>query len=77
MAVKLLQWGNSTGLRIPLPLLQAAGLKPGSLVTVRLLDSGDIQVRPVAGSIPADLPANGVPATVAVSPVQRFTEDQW
>lgn len=44
---KLTRWGNSTGLRIPAEVLAAAGLKAGAHVYVRLLDSGDIRVRPV------------------------------
>lgn len=43
---KLTRWGNSTGLRIPAAVLDAAGLKPGSYVSVRLMDSGDLRVRP-------------------------------
>lgn len=43
---KLTRWGNSTGLRIPVSVLEAAGLKPGAYVSVRLLNSGDIRVRP-------------------------------
>lgn len=49
---KLTRWGNSTGLRIPAALMDAAGLKPGSYVSVRLLDSGEIRVRP-AHALPA------------------------
>ncbi len=43
---KLTRWGNSTGLRIPAAVLDAAGLKPGSYVSVRLMDSGDLRIRP-------------------------------
>ena len=45
---KLTRWGNSIGIRIPAHVLGAAGLKVGDHVFVRLLDSGDIRVRPVA-----------------------------
>lgn len=44
---KLTRWGNSCGLRIPNVLMKSAGLKPGDLVSVRLMDSGDLRVRPV------------------------------
>lgn len=47
--VRLSRWGNSTGLRISAELMIAAGLKPGDFVHVRLLDSGDIRVRPCKG----------------------------
>lgn len=44
--IKLTRWGNSTGLRLPACLLEAAGLKPGSYVTARLLNSGEIRIKP-------------------------------
>jgi antitoxin MazE len=47
--VRLSRWGNSTGLRLGAELMTAAGLKPGDFVHVRLLDSGDIRVRPCKG----------------------------
>ena len=47
--VRLSRWGNSTGLRISAGLMSAAGLKPGDWVSLRLLDSGDIRVRPCKG----------------------------
>ena len=47
--VRLTKWGNSTGLRISAELMISAGLKPGDFVHVRLLDSGDIRVRPSKG----------------------------
>lgn len=46
---KLTRWGNSIGIRIPAHVLGAAGLKSGDHVYVRLMDSGDIRVRPVKG----------------------------
>ena len=46
---KLTRWGNSIGIRIPAHVLGAAGLKVGDQVYVRLMDSGDIRVRPVKG----------------------------
>ena len=48
MTVRLSRWGNSTGLRLPAAIMDAAGLKVGDYVFVRLLDSGDIRVRPSA-----------------------------
>lgn len=44
---KLTRWGNSTGLRLPASVMEAAGLEAGDYVYVRLLDTGDIRVRPV------------------------------
>ena len=46
---KLTRWGNSVGMRIPAQILAAAGLTVSDHVYVRLMDSGDIRVRPVKG----------------------------
>jgi antitoxin component of MazEF toxin-antitoxin module len=43
---KLTRWGGSAGLRLPAAVIEAAGLKVGDSVYVRLLDSGDIRLRP-------------------------------
>jgi antitoxin MazE len=44
---RLTKWGNSTGLRLSASVMEAAGLEAGDYVYVRLLDTGDIRVRPV------------------------------
>jgi antitoxin component of MazEF toxin-antitoxin module len=54
MSVRLCQWGHSVGLRFPASLLEAAGLHVGKHVTMRLLDNGDIRVRPIGVAVPAD-----------------------
>ena len=54
MSVRLCRWGNSTGLRLPQSLLETAGLAAGGYVSLRLLDNGDIRVRPMSGSVPAE-----------------------
>ena len=46
MTIRLSRWGNSAGLRLPAAVMEAAGLKIGDYVFVRLMDSGDIRVRP-------------------------------
>ena len=46
MAVKLLRWGNSAGIRLSQVVLEGAGLAIGDYCEVRLLNSGDIRVRP-------------------------------
>ncbi len=51
--MKLTRWGNSLGLRLPCEMAQAAGLNAGDYVQVRLLDSGDIRVRPFKAAQPA------------------------
>lgn len=47
MSVRLNRWGHSTGLRLPVAILSAAGLAVGRTVTLRVLDNGDIRIRPV------------------------------
>jgi antitoxin MazE len=54
MAVKLLRWGNSAGIRLPQVVLQGAGLTVGDYSEVRLLDTGDIRLRPLKGARPID-----------------------
>ncbi len=44
---KLCKWGNSLGLRVPAYVADCAHLKAGDQLSVRLLDSGDILVRPM------------------------------
>lgn len=65
---RLTRWGNSTGVRLPAAVLEAAGLRPGDYCQVRLLDSGDIRLRPVRGGIsaePAEEPASPTDAEIA------------
>ena len=52
--VRLNRWGHSTGLRIPVAVLSAAGLSVGRSVSLRVLDNGDIRVRPVGEIVPAE-----------------------
>lgn len=53
--VKITRWGNAPGgLRVPAVLLREAGLQTGDYVTIRLMDSGDLRIRPVRKRIPAD-----------------------
>ena len=66
MAVRLCRWGNSTGLRIPKAVMEAAGLAPGSAVTLRVLDNGDVRLRPVGEAVAADHNAKEVEPPPAV-----------
>ena len=68
--IRLTRWGNSTGLRLGANLMAAAGLKPGDYVYVRLLDSGDIRVRPCKGAqaINADALKEAAPAEPDLDP---------
>ncbi len=44
MKVKIAQWGNSLGLRLPKAAAEAVGLKPGSEVDITV-DGRDLRVR--------------------------------
>lgn len=52
--VKITRLGNSHGVRLAASVLREAGLRPGDYVSVRLMDSGDLRLRPVRGSVPAE-----------------------
>ena len=71
MTIRLSRWGNSTGLRLPAAIMEAAGLKVGDYVFIRLLDSGDIRVRPTKSSVPV-----GVDGGVA-APAKPPADDPW
>ena len=65
-SVRLNRWGNSTGLRLPVSVLAAAGLAPGRVVSIRVLDNGDVRVRPIGKVVHAEpygISAATVPAT--------------
>ena len=47
MFVCLCRWGNLVGLWLSKSLLQTAGLVAGGYVSLRVLDNGDIRVRPL------------------------------
>ena len=51
---RLNRWGHSVGLRLPKSVLAAAGLTERSAVSIRLLDSGEIRLRPLGKVIPAE-----------------------
>lgn len=52
---RITRWGNSAGVRLSAYLLREAGLSPGDYVAVRLLDSGDIRLRPFRNRKTAEL----------------------
>lgn len=52
---RLNRWGHSVGLRLPKSVLEAAGLTERSAVSIRLLDSGEIRLRPLRNIVPAEL----------------------
>ena len=72
-SVRLNRWGNSTGLRLPVSVLAAAGLAPGRVVSIRVLDNGDVRVRPIGKVVPAE--PDG--ATVATTPDAEHEGSVW
>lgn len=75
MTIKLTLWGNSAGLRISAAVMESAGLKVGDYVDVRLLDSGDIRVRPSKGLQSADTDA--ATPTKDAAKVKPSKPEQW
>ncbi|WP_343622278.1 hypothetical protein [Roseateles puraquae] len=73
MSVKVCKHGNSLSIRIGAQIARTTGLRAGDLVSVRLLDSGDIRVRPLAGVVPAD-PASD---REGCAPEAAKQEQQW
>lgn len=65
---RLNRWGHSVGLRLPKSVLEAAGLTAHSAVSIRLLDSGEIRLRPLRNIVPAE------PACADVKPA---TTEEW
>lgn len=58
MPSKLCKWGNSLGLRVPQHIAERASLRAGDYMFIRLMDSGDIVIRPVSAR---DIPAGYIP----------------
>lgn len=73
MSVKVCKHGNSLSIRIGAHIARTTGLRAGDLVSVRLLDSGDIRVRPLAGVVPADVGSDGE----SNEPAAAQQEQQW
>jgi antitoxin MazE len=70
MSVKVCKHGNSLSIRLGAHITRLAQLKAGDYVSVRLLDSGDIQVRPVKGLIAAN-------ASDGATPLPPQVKEQW
>lgn len=73
MSVKVCKHGNSLSIRIGAQIARTTGLRAGDLVSVRLLDSGDIRVRPLSGVVPASLGSDGA----SEAPAAAQQEEQW
>ena len=70
MSVKVCKHGNSLSIRLGAHITRLAHIKAGDYVSVRLLDSGDIQVRPVKGLVAANAPDAAIPLPAPV-------KEQW
>ena len=71
---RLNRWGHSVGLRLPKSVLEAAGLTERSAVSIRLLDSGEIRLRPLRNIVPAE---SGGSETVNASSSTEWEPEQW
>lgn len=74
MTTRLNRWGHSVGLRLPVAVLAASGLSVGRSVSIRVLDNGDVRVRPIGKIVPAE--PDG--AETAATPTGAESEpEQW
>ncbi len=74
---RLNRWGHSVGLRIPKPVLEAAGLNECSAVSVRLLDSGDIRIRPLRNIVPAEAAEAADSAAAPTAEGDEWGSQEW
>jgi antitoxin MazE len=73
---RLNRWGHSVGLRLPKSVLEAAGLTAHSAISIRLLDSGEIRLRPIGKVVPAE--SNDTDAATARTAAEKESEwEQW
>ena len=73
---RLNRWGHSVGLRLPKSVLEAAGLTAHSVISIRLLDSGEIRLRPIGKVVSAE--SNGTDAATASTAAEEESEwEQW
>lgn len=66
MPVKVCKHGNSLSIRLSAHITRLAQIKAGDYVSVRLLDSGAIQVSPLTGLVPANAPLGAAPLPAPV-----------
>ena len=73
---RLNRWGHSVGLHLPKSVLEAAGLTAHSAISIRLLDSGEIRLRPIGKVVPAE--SNDTDAATARTAAEKESEwEQW
>lgn len=77
MPSKLCKWGNSLGLRVPQAICERASLRAGDYMYIRLMDSGEIIIKPVsARDIPAGYMPNDAPPKAKV-PTDEEVPEKW
>ena len=76
MSTRLNRWGHSVGLRLPAAVLAASGLSVGRSVSIRVLDNGDVRVRPVGKMEPAE-PNDADAANATTSTKDEPRLEQW
>lgn len=74
---RLNRWGHSVGLRLPKSVLEAAGLTERSAVSIRLLDSGDIRLRPLRNIVPAEPECVTANSAAAAPAPGEWGSDEW
>lgn len=73
---RLNRWGHSVGLRLPKSVLEAAGLTASSAVSIRLLDSGEIRLRPIGKVVPAESDSTDA-ANSSTATKEESEREQW
>lgn len=82
MKTRIVQIGNSQGLRIPKPLLAAAGLGPDDEVEITVMPDG-LRIRRAAypregwAAAAAALAARGDDGLLDASTSTRFDDEEW
>lgn len=74
MSTRLNRWGHSVGLRLPAAVLAASGLSVGRSVSIRVLDNGDVRVRPIGKIEPAETDGTD---TAAASTADQSERERW
>lgn len=72
MSVQLAKWGNTLGIRIPSFIVTKADLRPGDLVEIEMLESGEIILKPVPKPKP-----NLEDLVAGITPENRHPETDW
>lgn len=75
MSTRLNRWGHSVGLRLPSAVLAASGLSVGRSVSIRVLDNGDVRVRPIGKIVPAE--PDGADAIATASTRVESEPEKW